>query len=101
MIARGIGGVAFFFDFAALRYPWRLWLLLAATPEDREALARLIWADPSCTFDKFSATFRQIFRSPRDLCSEKCLAVLEALAWLIRLCVSRIECRHASVFLGI
>lgn len=52
---------------------------------------------PKCMMNQFSRDFMTLFPSRADLVSPACLATLKAIGVVFRLCIARIECRHAAV----
>jgi hypothetical protein len=60
-------------------------------------VAALIFSDPPCSWDTFTTHFRKLFPSEEDLKSIQCLSTLLAIAVMIRLDTSRVECKHAWV----
>ncbi len=100
--ARSLAGIHFLVTLPQSQYPFKLFLLLKLldpTISDEEALriATSIARDSDCLFDEFTRRFRAIFQTVADLRSMRCLTILLAIAIILRLCISRIECRHASV----
>ncbi len=95
-VSRGIGGIFHYIDQTCQGYPWKLFRLI----DDRyvfDTALREIMDDDSCLWDPFTAAFRLRFPTRKEMSSKQCVAVLCAIALMIRTCVSRIECRHAAV----
>lgn len=76
----------------------RLWLLLVPEKAE-EVIAELLSLEslPDCLVDEFTRRFREMFSSPEALRSWKCRGVLVMLGRLLRLDITRIECRHAML----
>lgn len=97
-VARAIGGVFMLISFPLSSCPFRLWTLLTARDDDDlAAKAAELFYTPKCMMDKFSRDFMTLFPSRADLVSPTCLATLKAIGVILRLCIARIECRHAAV----
>ena len=73
-------------------YPWKLFLLITMPSN---ALADEILNAPKCMLDEFTRLFLRRFCSRAALLSNKCRAILIALAVFLRYEICRIECRHS------
>jgi hypothetical protein len=65
--------------------------------QDHLQILREIRTDPPCLRDPFTRAFFATSSTERELSSPVCLSVLQAIATILRLCVSRIECRHSAI----
>ena len=77
-------------------YPFKLFRLIDRA-RDKAATALELDRDRPCLWDPFTKSFRDRFKTAADLVSELASNVLMGIALLLRLCVSRIECRHAAL----
>ena len=73
-------------------FPWKLFLLITMPSH---ALADEILNAPKCMLDEFTRLFLRRFCSRAALLSNKCRAILLALAVFLRYLICRIECRHS------
>ena len=98
LLARAGGGVFFHFAHRHRGYPWKLWQLLTLQGPDKKALAHMIInVDPDCLKCHFTLRFLRQFPTVEALMSASCHLVLRVLAVLLRIDISRIECRHAWI----
>ena len=78
------------------QYPFRLWMLV----DEKVPLAQsteAVFSDPKCMLDQSFRDFRARFSTKPQLASDECRSTLMAIGFLLKLCISRIECRHASI----
>jgi hypothetical protein len=94
MISRAVGGVHMLLDSIFARCPYTLWRLIEPSISIDDAV-RAVVEVPLCMQDSFTKAFRRRFESADQLQSVESRAVLAAMATLLRLDTSRIECRHA------
>ncbi len=99
---RSMAGVDHFVGLPQSQYPFKWFALLIfldpeSTDEEREKVLESIFRELACALDPFSKRFKAMFPTRAALCGPNCLVTLLCIAILFRLCVSRIECRHAAV----
>jgi hypothetical protein len=90
MLARSMCGTTQLLQHSA--YPYKLWKLIRSP-----AAAAEIHHDPVCIKDTFTRDFCTEYNSVAKLRSEDCRLELLCFGSLLRLDISRIECRHAYV----
>ena len=97
LVSRTLCAVWLLIEAPATGYPFKLFKLMQAEGDDLSALLVEILGDPECLHDPFSARFLALFATRETLGSPKVAAILMAIAYLLRITISRIECRHSAV----
>jgi hypothetical protein len=91
------GGVVFQLAWKFERYPFKLFRILAGnSTTERNNIAAELATDKACLRDPFSQHICDTY-GLENLSSDDCIATLTVVAYLLRLCISRIECRHAAI----
>ena len=103
--AQGLGFVLVSCSVAALEhylfkqwrgFPFCIFELLSTDPP-RETLAQAILDKPACLRDSWSKRFLERFSTVASLVSRQCQALLYAMGCALKLEITSLECRHASL----
>ena len=92
MLARSMAGIKQLMSSAHASYPLKLFQLIR-----RPGCAAAILADPPCLKDSFTRLFLTKWKAARNLQSMPCRLELLSFASMLRLDITRVECRHASI----
>ena len=95
MLSRSAAGVEHNLVVPHRGFPFRLFSLRRAPPEDVARIAAEIEATPACMMDPFTSDFVRHFAGA--LAGAEALNTLTSVALVSRLDTARLECRHASL----
>ena len=98
MVSRSISAMEFYVFKAWRSLPLSIFSLLAESGDTtREKVAENLLKVPACMRCSWSQRFLKRFHSTQLLTSKACLTLLFAIAMSMRMDISDVECKHASV----
>ena len=95
-VARLLGAIHFYMSLLWDGYPMKIWRLLDSARDPMEVHEEFEDDCPEM-WDLFAKQFFSLFPDAKSWKSGECLLLLFMMAWIWRLTMARIECRHASL----